>query len=67
MMEVHIGDIMSTVRTVDSDSLLTPQVLERIVRAVLEAVGHKEAHAKRVRAENRITGGVRQELEEEER
>ena len=66
-MEVQIGDLASTVRAVDGDSLLTPQTLEKIVRAVLEAVNGQEAHAKRVRAETRVTGGVAHEMEEEDR
>lgn len=63
-MEVHIGEIISTVRAVDGDSLLAPQTLEKIVRAVLVAVREREEHRMRVRAEQRVTGGVREELEE---
>lgn len=66
-MEVQIGELASTVRAVDGDSLLTPQTLEQIVRAVLQAVNDQEAHAKRVRAETRVTGGVAHEMEEEDR
>jgi len=66
-MEVQIGDLASTVRAVDGDSLLTPQTLEKIVRAVLQAVNDQEAHAKRVRVETRVTGGVAHEMEEEDR
>jgi len=66
-MEVQIGDLASTVRAVDGDSLLTPQTLEKIVRAVLEAVNDQEAHAKRVGAETRVSGGVAHEMEEEDR
>jgi hypothetical protein len=64
-MEVNIEDVVSTVRTVDGDSLLTPNTLRRIVNVVLQAVDEREAHARRVRAEQRISGGVREELEEE--
>jgi hypothetical protein len=64
-MEVYIGEIMTTVRAVDSDSLLAPQTLEKIVRIVLEAVREQEEHRNRVRAEQRITGGVHQEMEED--
>lgn len=63
-MEVNIGEVVSTVHAVDSDSLLAPQTLEKIVRIVLEAVREQEEHRMRVRAEQRITGGVREELEE---
>ena len=64
-MDVQIGDVTSTVRAVDSDSLLAPQTMEKIVRVVLQAVRDQEAHGKRVRAEQRVTGGVSQELEED--
>jgi len=60
-MDVHIGEIVSTVRAVDGDALLAPQTLEKIVRAVLRAVEEREAHACRVKAEQRVTSGVRQE------
>ena len=62
-MDVHIGEIVSTVRTVDGDALLAPQTLEKIVRAVLRAVEEREAHACRVKAEQHVTSGVRQEQE----
>jgi hypothetical protein len=64
-MDVHIGDVTSTVRAVDGDSLLAPQTMEKIVRVVLQAMRDQEEHGKRVRAEQRVTGGVSQELEEE--
>ena len=60
-MDVHIGEIVSTVRAVDGDALLAPQTLEKIVQAVLRAVEERDAHARRVRAEQRVTGGVREE------
>jgi hypothetical protein len=65
-MEVQINDLQSTVRAVDSDSLLSPQTMEKIVRLVLQAVNEQEAHRQRVRAEQRITRGVSYELEESE-
>ncbi len=64
-MEVHIEEIVSTVRTVDGTSVLAPRTLAEIVRAVLEAVRQREEHDRRVRAEQRITGGVRDEIEGE--
>jgi hypothetical protein len=66
-MEVHIADLVSTVRAVDGETLLAPQTLHKIVQVVLEAVNEQEAHRKRVLAEQRITGGVSHELEDEER
>jgi hypothetical protein len=63
-MDVQINELQSTVRAVDSDSLLSPQTMEKIIRAVLAAVNDQESHRQRVRAEQRITNGVSQELEE---
>lgn len=60
-MDVHVGEIVSTVRAVDGDALLSPQVLERIVRAVMRAIEERDAHARRVRSEQRVTSGVRDE------
>ena len=60
-MEVEIGDVVSTVRAVDSDSLLAPQTLEKIVRAVLQAIDERDAHHHRALAERRITGSVSHE------
>ena len=63
-MEVHIQNIVSHIRAVDSDSLLTPQILQRIVSAVLQAVEEREDHRMRVSSEMRHSGGARDELEE---
>jgi hypothetical protein len=63
-MEVQINELQSTVRAVDSDSLLSPQTMEKILRVVLAAVNDQESHRQRVRAEQRITNGVSHELEE---
>jgi hypothetical protein len=65
-MQVQIHDLQSTVRAVDSDSLLSPQTMDKIVRVVLQAVDEQENHRQRVRAEQRITRGVSYELEESE-
>ena len=64
-MEVNIEEIVSTVHAVDSNSLLDPNTLRSIVSAVMKAVAEKDAHEQRVRAEQRISAGVRAELEEE--
>jgi len=64
-MEVNIAEIVSTVRAVEGDSLLSPQTLQKIVGVVLEAVNEQEEHRKRVRLEQRISSGVREEQQEE--
>jgi hypothetical protein len=64
-MEVNIGEVVSSVRAVDGDSLLAPKTLEKIVEAVLQAVREQEEHRARTRAERQISSGVRDELEGE--
>ncbi len=63
-MDVQINELQSTVRAVDGDTLLSPTVMARIVRVVLQAVNDQEAHRERVRTEQRVTRGVSYELEE---
>lgn len=53
-MDVSIGEVSSTVRAVDGDSLLTPATLARIVQAVLQAVEDREHHRRRVHDERKI-------------
>ena len=65
-MPVNIQEIVTTVRAVDGDALVSPQVLARIVEAVLEAVEARERHEKRTRAETRVTAGVAFEPGEED-
>ncbi len=62
-MEVNIEDVVSTIRAVDGDSVLSPKTMEKIVRTVLEAVHLREQHHKRVQAERKVTGGVQEEQE----
>lgn len=64
-MDVEIGEISSTVRAVDGASLLSPEIMQRIVRAVLQAVEDKHSHQARVHAERRITDGVSHERDQE--
>jgi hypothetical protein len=63
-MEVQIQRLQSTVEAFDGDAPLSSQTMNKIVRAVLQAVNDQEAHRQRVRAEQRITSGVSHELEE---
>jgi len=66
-MNVEIGEVTSTVRTVDSETLLSPRLLERLVAAVAAAIQEHDRHEQRVHAERRVTGGVSAERDEEAR
>ena len=46
-MDVHIGEMTSTVRAVDSQSLLAPEVLDRIVRVALARLREEQERDKR--------------------
>ena len=50
-MEVNIGEVNSTIRATDNGSLLSVEVLERIVRVVMERLREEEDHRERVDAE----------------
>lgn len=51
MTDVHINELETTVNVTDSQGLLAPGVLERVVNEVLKAVEAREAHVKRVQSE----------------
>ena len=65
-MDVEIGEVVATVKAVDSSSLTSPEVMRQIVAAVLRAVDEREGHTARVHAERRVSGGVSQERDAEE-
>jgi len=65
-VDVEIGEVVTTVRAVDGSTLVSPEVMRQIVRAVLRAVEDREAHSARLRAERHVTGGVAQEREAED-
>jgi len=65
-MNVEIGEVSSTMRTVDGDALLSPRMLERIAEATAQRIKDHDAHEKRAKAERRITGGVAEEREQGE-
>ncbi len=64
-MQVEISEVVSTVRAVDGEALLSPQTLHRIVTAVLHALEDVSAHRQRARNETRVTDGVAAEQREE--
>jgi hypothetical protein len=53
---VRIMEIVSSVRTMDAASLLSPRTLEVIVEAVLAAVRESRDHESRAAEERRIPG-----------
>jgi hypothetical protein len=65
-VDVTIGEVVAQVRAVDGTGPISPEALEQIVRAVLQAVEARDRHRERVRAERRITGGVAAERESED-
>ncbi len=60
-MDVEIGEVSSTVRAVDGDSLVNPAAMQRIVHHALRAMQDAQEHAKRVAEERKVTGGVAEE------
>ncbi len=57
-MDVQINEMSSTVRTMDSQSLLHPHVIEEIMRLAVRRVREDMEHEKRVQAERRLEPGV---------
>jgi hypothetical protein len=62
-MEVHIQDVIATVRAVSTDSVLAPKTLEKIVSTVLGAVRADQEHKDRLKNERSLTGSGRPEGE----
>ncbi len=50
-MDVRIDELYSTVDTIDGNALLTPETLDRIVRAVLQALANQERGRETLRAD----------------
>lgn len=65
-MEIEIGEVVSTVRVVDANSILSPRTMETIVRAVLNAAHDQREHEKRAADERRVSGGVTHDQTREE-
>jgi hypothetical protein len=57
-MEFHVGEMTSSVRMTDSQSALSPEVFERIVRAVAERIRETQAHERRAESERRVRPGA---------
>ncbi len=54
-MDVRIEEMASRVDVVDGSSLLSPELLERLVQEVLARVREADAHAGRVAEERQLT------------
>jgi len=59
-VQVIIDEVVTTLRAVDGDALLAPQTLDKLVRAVLQAVNDQQDHAKRVDSELSLDGARRE-------
>lgn len=57
-MRVEIGEVASSVQMVESDSLLDPRTLERIVQAVLQALDERALHDGRAALERGVSAGI---------
>ena len=64
-MDIHIGDVTSTVRVMDGEAILAPKTLNVIVQAVMQAIHEREQHQKRVRAEQKLYGSVNADQDNE--
>lgn len=53
-MDVHVDEMNSTVRATDAQTLLSPQMLEQIIKAVLERLREEQAYERRVADERDI-------------
>jgi hypothetical protein len=57
-MDVRINEVSSTIRTVDSKSMVDPKVMREIVRACLKAVKENETRQKQLAADRKMTSGA---------
>ena len=53
-MDVNIGEMNSTVRATDTQTLLSPQLLNQIVNTVLERLRAEQARERRIADERSI-------------
>ena len=53
-MDIHIGEMTSTVRATDSQALLSPELLEKIVNAVIEEFKDRAERDQRHKGEYNI-------------
>lgn len=58
MTDVHVHSFSSTIRATDSQSLLSPQVMERIVIEVMRRMKEKEDHDRRLQSDRNLSHSV---------
>jgi hypothetical protein len=63
-MAYYVKNAIGTVKAIDGDSLLSPQTLERITCAVLDAIDERQLRKDRSKADTSVTAGVASEQEQ---
>jgi hypothetical protein len=57
-MQINVGEAATSIHVMDSEELLSPRLLDRIVTQVLRAVDERHAHRERVKEERCTEGGA---------
>lgn len=57
-MDMHIEEVNSTIRATDGQELLSPEVLQQIVKIVLERLRSEQEHERRVQSERDLHTGA---------
>jgi hypothetical protein len=60
-MDVQINEVHSTVRTVDSKTLVDPQVMRQIVQACVKAVKEQQSRDKQLASDRKISSSASSE------
>jgi hypothetical protein len=53
-MEINVSDVSTSIRAADASTLLTPQILERIVAIVVQRVFEEQQRQDRIKAERSL-------------
>jgi hypothetical protein len=67
MSEVHVREVVGTIKVVDGDALLTGPLLEKIVAAVIRAMSAETRDEHRRKKDTQIGGACCDACEGEER
>ncbi len=57
-MDVRINEVSSRVNVTDSQAMLSPQVIQQLLRLARESIRDELEHDRRVEAERRLQQGV---------